>query len=78
MNTTITFQPPKKTVDSEGNPLLLVRKDEYEELLRKAEKYDDEQDWLLYREGKKDPLSAEPLSVVLKRVKEYRKANVII
>jgi len=48
MNTTITFQPPKKIVDSEGNPLLLVRKDEYEELLRKAEKYDYEQDWLLY------------------------------
>ncbi|RKV84010.1 MAG: XRE family transcriptional regulator [Bacteroidetes bacterium] len=78
MNTTITFQPPKKVVDSEGNSLLLVRKDEYEELLRKVEKYDYEQDWLLYREGKKDPLSAEPLSVVLKRVKEYRKANVII
>ena len=38
MNTTITFQPPKKIVDSEGNPLLLVRKDEYEEAIKKGGK----------------------------------------
>ena len=72
------LQTPKALFDEKGNHLLLVRKDEYEALLERVRTYEeqeDEEDWQLYQEGKEEPFTAEPLSVVLKRVKEDREKN---
>lgn len=72
------LQTPQALFDEKGNHLLLVRKDEYEALLERVRAYEeqeDEEDWQLYQEGKEEPFTAEPLSVVLKGVKEYREKN---
>ena len=42
--TTITLQTPKEIRDEQGNYLLLVRKDKYEELLKIAQLYEELED----------------------------------
>ena len=74
--TTITLQTPKEIRDEQGNHLLLVSKDEYEELLKIAQLYEeleDLEDLQAIEEAKGAP--TEPAEVFFERVEAYRKAN---
>ena len=71
--TTITLQTPKEIRDEQGNHLLLVRKDEYEELLKIAQLYEELEDLQAIEEAKGAP--TEPAEVFFERVEAYRKAN---
>lgn len=71
--TTITLQTPKEIRDEQGNHLLLVRKDEYEELLKIAQLYEELEDLQAIEEAKEEP--TEPAEVFFERVEAYRKAH---
>ena len=72
---TINLQTPQFLTDSNGNSLALIPADEYRELLALVEMYEELEDIRFVREAKADPLPAEPIDVVFKRMEAYRKKN---
>ena len=73
MNTMI-LQEPTFLTDRQGNTLsAVVPIEQYNELLRIAELYEELEDLQLYYESKADPTPAEPVDIVFKRIEARRK-----
>jgi hypothetical protein len=73
MNTMI-LQEPTFLTDRQGNTLsAVVPIEQYNELLRIAELYEELEDLQLYYESKADPTPADPADIVFKRIEARRK-----
>ena len=73
MNTMI-LQEPTFLTDRQGNTLsAVVPIEQYNELLRIAELYEELEDLQLYYESKADPTPAESADIVFKRIEVRRK-----
>ena len=70
------LQEPTFLTDRQGNTLsAVVPIEQYNELLRIAELYEELEDLQLYYESKADPTPAEPADIVLKRIEARRNQN---
>lgn len=68
------LQEPTFLTDRQGNTLsAVVPIEQYNELLRIAELYEELEDLQLYYESKADPTPAEPVDIVFKRIEARRK-----
>ena len=70
------LQEPTFLTDRQGNTLsAVVPIEQYNELLRIAELYEELEDLQLYYESKADPTPAEPVDIVFKRIEARRNQN---
>ena len=68
------LQEPTFLTDRQGNTLsAVIPIEQYNELLRIAELYEELEDLQLYYESKADPTPAEPVDIVFKRIEARRK-----
>ena len=68
------LQEPTFLTDRQDNTLsAIVPIEQYNELLRIAELYEELEDLQLYYESKADPTPAEPADIVFKRIETRRK-----
>lgn len=68
------LQEPTFLTDRQGNTLsAVVPIEQYNELLRIAELYEELEDLQLYYESKADPTPAEPADIGFKRIEAHRK-----
>lgn len=72
----ITITPPKYITDVQGETIsAIIPIDEYNELIKIAELYEEMEDIELYFEGKEEVEPAEPAEIVFKRIEEKRAKN---
>ena len=68
------LQEPTFLTDRQSNTLsAVIPIEQYNELLRIAELYEELEDLQLYYESKADPPPAEPADIVFKRIEARRK-----
>lgn len=72
----ITITQPKYITDVQGETIsAIIPIDEYNELIKIAELYEEMEDIELYFEGKEEGEPAEPAEIVFKRIEEKRAKN---